>query len=67
MNFSNAKQNEEQHINDFTSLSLNQLKQILSTDDKTINTQTEIAASGQIPQGMTSVSVPFRLCSQKYI
>lgn len=67
MHFSNAKQNEEQHINDFTGLSLSQLKQILSTDDKTINTQAEIAASGQIPQGMTSVNVRFPALLQMYI
>ena len=57
LHFSNDEQSLEQYINVFTGLSLNRLKQSLATN--TAITQAEIEASGNIPQGMMSVSVRF--------
>ena len=57
LHFSNDEQSLEQYINVFTGLSLNRLKQSLATN--TAITQAEIEASGNIPQGVMSVSVRF--------
>ncbi len=57
LHFNNNEQSLEQYIDVFTGLSLNRLKQSLSSN--TAITQAEIVARGSIPQRMMSVSVRF--------